>query len=83
MGKEVRIGSQAKAVQVAQTQALLPVSYKADGAERISPDLGAAPRVCRQLSSAMSADAGNATLPGQLYCRTSDGSYEPYALAKA
>ncbi|HEX8401560.1 MAG TPA: hypothetical protein VF628_07615 [Allosphingosinicella sp.] len=80
-GKEMRIASQAQDINV--TQSLVPVSFEVNGAQRVSPDLGTAPRVCRQTSSALSGDSGNATISGQIYCRTADGSYEPYALGKA
>lgn len=80
-GKEVRVASRSESVTV--TQPLIPVKYELDGAQRISPELAAGTPVCRRASSELSGDGGSASTPGQIYCRTADGSYEPYAVGKA
>lgn len=80
-GKEVRVASRAEDVTI--TQPLIPVSYQVDGAERVSPALATAAPVCRRVSSELSGESGSAAIPGQLYCRTDDGVWEPYAIGNA
>lgn len=61
---------------------ILPVRYEQDGQKMVSPDLGEGPRQCRYVSTEMTgAQTGTAALPNQLFCRTSEGSWEPYATA--
>ncbi len=80
-GRAVRLASVAE--DATAPGKLIPVRYSADGAQRTSPELGQGPPQCRYISSEMTGAEGSTTLPKQLFCRTPEGAWEPYATAKA
>lgn len=80
-GREVQMASRAQDAVV--TGPLVPVKYELDGAERVSPVLEAAAPTCRYVDSELTAADGSAAIPRQLYCRTADNAWEPYAVGKA
>lgn len=64
---------------------LQPVRYRTiDGQQRAAPVMDTGGKTCRSVSSTLSFDDGrNAHLPPQIFCRTSQGDWEPYAVRAA
>lgn len=80
-GREISMTSRAQDAVISGP--LIPVKYKSEGAEMISPELTDAAPTCRYVASELTAPDGSAAIPSQLYCRTADNSWEPYAVGKA
>jgi hypothetical protein len=80
-GKSVRLASFAEDASV--TGKLIPVKYDTGGADRVSPEIAAGAPQCRYVSSEMSGAEGSTNLPKQLFCRSAEGSWEPYAVGSA
>jgi uncharacterized membrane protein YebE (DUF533 family) len=78
-GREVVLASHVE--QAAVREKVRPVAYEQDGTRLVSPELGEGTKDCRYASSEMTGASGTAKLPNQLFCRTPDGSWQPYAVA--
>ncbi|HMC93110.1 MAG TPA: hypothetical protein VKI45_11675 [Allosphingosinicella sp.] len=76
-GHGMRLASQTEEAQV--SGALIPARYKEGGQKMVSPDMGEGPRQCRRVSSELTGTDGSAKLSPQLFCRTAQGRWEPYA----
>lgn len=63
---------------------LIPVKYTAaDGSTSYSPTLKTGGAECRTVSSSLSYASENSGLPGQVFCRTPTGDWEPYSAVAA
>lgn len=72
------------AAQTLDAARLRPVRYQnEDGAAIASPVLQGTQQDCRAVSSSLTTAGNTAALPTQYVCRTPEGNYEPYGLAKA
>jgi hypothetical protein len=80
-GREVSMTSRAQDAVISGP--LIPVKYSSNGTDFVSPELTVAAPTCRYVASELTASDGSAAIPNQLYCRTADNSWEPYAIGKA
>ncbi len=82
--RNVLFVAQAGSIQSVDGSRLIPVQYRsANMAMTAFPVLDTGGQECRQVNSAMSyGGSQTSALPQQFVCRTSDGDWEPYAIAK-
>lgn len=81
-GQSITFSGTGGANQTIDGAQLQPVKYKSiDGEQLASPVMDTGGKSCRTVSSSLSySDGRNAGLPPQVFCRTAEGNWEPYAV---
>lgn len=81
-GDDITFSGSGSIDQVVDGARLQPVKYKTiDGQQAASPVMDTGGKTCRTVTSSLSyRDGRNAFLPAQVFCRTVEGDWEPYAV---
>lgn len=78
-GNPMRVVSRGEAIQAPPK--LIPVAYEVGGQKLVSPELPGPDFQCRKQSAELTGSDGTTSVPGQIWCRTPEGDYAPYAEA--
>ena len=84
-GQDITFSGSGSSDQLVDGARLQPVKYKTiDGQEAASPVMDTGGKTCRTVTSSLSyRDGRSALLPAQVFCRTTEGDWEPYAVQTA
>lgn len=84
-GQNITFRGNSGSDQLVEGALLQPVKYRTiDGQQAAAPAMDTGGKTCRSVSSTLSFDDGrSANLPPQVFCRTSQGDWEPYAIRAA
>ena len=83
-GRNVTFSGRRGESQTVDATQLLPVKYKSStGSAIASPVMASGGQECRAAAGSLTYETGqSANLPAQVFCRTPEGDWEPYAVKK-
>jgi len=84
-GQNITLRAKGGSEQIVDGARLQPVKYLgAEGQQMAAPAMDTGGKTCRSVGGTLSYDDGrSADLPPQVFCRTAEGDWEPYAIQTA